>query len=93
VTFRVALSPGATAETVAIAEYLTVHSPSAAQRFLKALKKAHEQLTAFPNSGAPGVIPGTRRLIIGDYIISYRRRAEVVEVFAVRHARRRDARP
>ena len=92
-TFRVVRSPGATAEIHAIAEYLTAHSPSAAQRFLKALKKAHEPLTAFPNSGAPGIIPGTRRLVVGDYIVSYRRRAEVIEVFAVRHARRRDARP
>jgi plasmid stabilization system protein ParE len=50
-------------------------------------------LATFPNSGAPGIIPGTRRLVVGDYTISYRRRGDVVEVFAVRHARRKDARP
>jgi plasmid stabilization system protein ParE len=36
--------------------------------------------------------PGTRRLVVGNYIVSYRRRGENVEIFAVRDARRRDAR-
>ena len=91
-TFQVVRSPRATAEIHAIAEYLAERSSAAARRFLEALTKAHEQLANFPNSGSPGMIPGTRRLVIGDYIVSYRRRDDVVEVFAVRHARRRDAR-
>jgi plasmid stabilization system protein ParE len=93
VTFQVTRSPRAAAEIRAIAEYLAEHSGAAARRFLEALMKAREQLATFPNSGAAGIIPGTRRLVVGDYIISYRRRADVVEVFAVRHARRKDARP
>jgi plasmid stabilization system protein ParE len=36
--------------------------------------------------------PGTRRLIVGNYIVSYRRRGEDVEIFAVRYSRRSDAR-
>jgi plasmid stabilization system protein ParE len=56
------------------------------------MRKAYQQLGAFPNSGAAGVIPGTRRLIVGDYILAYRRRGDAIEVFAVRHARRGDAR-
>jgi len=92
VTFDVTRSPRATAEIHAIAEYLAAHSPRAARHFLAALKKAHEQLAAFPNSGTSGLIPGTRRLIVSDYVVSYRRRGDVVEIFAVRHARRGDAR-
>jgi plasmid stabilization system protein ParE len=49
-------------------------------------------LSQFPNSGAPGLRPGTRRLIVDNYIVSYRRRDDEVEIFAVRHASRRDAR-
>jgi len=91
-TTRVVRSARARLEVLAIVDYLAEHSPPAAQRFLEALNRAHSQLAEFPNSGAPGIRPGTRRLIVGDYILSYRRRGADVEVFAVRHARRRDAR-
>jgi plasmid stabilization system protein ParE len=43
-------------------------------------------------SGPPGLIPDTRRLAVGRYILSYRVRRGVVDVFAVRHGRQRDAR-
>jgi plasmid stabilization system protein ParE len=67
-------------------------NPAAAQRFLRALERAQRQLSDFPDSGTPGVRPGTRRLVVGNYILSYRRHGEDVEIFAVRHGRRRDAR-
>jgi plasmid stabilization system protein ParE len=91
-TTRVVRSPRAGVEIEEIATYLAEHSLPAAQRFLQALERAQQLLSEFPNSGAAGLAPGTRRLIIGDYILSYRRRAADVEIFAVRHARRRDAR-
>jgi plasmid stabilization system protein ParE len=75
-----------------IADYSAEHSPPAAQRFLQALDRAQQQLSQFPTSGAPGLHPGTRRLVVGDYILSYRRRDAGVEIFAVRHASRRAAR-
>ena len=89
---RVFYSRRATAEAEEIEAFLAEHSVPAAQRFREALERAEQQLAQFPNSGAPGVRPGTRRLIVGDYIFSYRRRGADVEIFAVRHARRRDAR-
>lgn len=89
---RVFRSARAAAEIDLIAAYLDEHSPTAAQRFLDALQRAQRQLADFPNSGPPGLRPGTRRLAIGEYILSYRRRGEAVEIFAVRHARRGDAR-
>jgi hypothetical protein len=36
--------------------------------------------------------PGTRRVILGDYISPIGARGEDVEIFAVRQGRRRDAR-
>ena len=92
-SFRVLRSPRATEEIREIATYLAAHSAPAARRFLDALREAHDRLAALPHSGAPGLLPGTRRIVIGDYILSYRVRRETVEVFAVRHARRGDARP
>jgi plasmid stabilization system protein ParE len=91
-TIRVSRSPRAGVEIEEIATDLAEHSLPAAQRFLQALERAQQLLSEFPNSGAAGLSPGTRRLIVGDYIVSYRRRAADVEIFAVRHARRRDAR-
>jgi plasmid stabilization system protein ParE len=49
-------------------------------------------LSAHPEIGPRGERPGTRRLVMGNYIVSYRRKGDEVEIFAVRHARRRDAR-
>jgi plasmid stabilization system protein ParE len=91
-TVRVRRSRRADLEIEEIADYLMEHSPRAAQRFLAALERVQQQLSEFPNSGAPGLRPGTRRMVIGNYIVSYRRRGPDVEIFAVRHAKRRDAR-
>jgi plasmid stabilization system protein ParE len=92
-TTHVRRSRRASAEIEEIAAYLAEHSPPAADRFLAALERAQRQLADFPNSGAPGSVAGTRRIVVGNYIVSYRRRGDDVEIFAVRHARRRDARP
>ena len=92
-TTRVVYSRRAAAEVEEITASLAEHSPPAAERFLEALGRAEQQLSEFPNSGAPGLRPGTRRLVVGNYIVSYRRRGAEVEIFAVRNARRRDARP
>jgi plasmid stabilization system protein ParE len=92
-TIRVIRSRRAAAEIENIAAYLAEHSPPAAERFLEALARAYQLLSEHPDIGAQGGRPGTRRLVIGNYIVSYRRRDEnQIEVFAVRDARRRDAR-
>jgi plasmid stabilization system protein ParE len=91
-TVRVFASRRARAETEEIAAYLEEYSPPAARRFLEALARAYQMLSEHPDVGAPGIRPGTRRLVVGNYIVSYQRQAGEVEVFAVRDARRRDAR-
>ncbi len=90
--FSVVRSPRATAEIFQIATYLDEHGPPAAERFLLDLEQLQDRLAQFPNSGAPGRIPGTRRLVVGNYIVSYRQAGDAVEIFAVRDGRRRDAR-
>jgi plasmid stabilization system protein ParE len=92
-TTHVRRSRRASAEIEEIAAYLAEHSPPAAERFLATLERAQRQLSEFPNSGPPDAVAGARRLVVGDYVLSYRRRGDDVEIFAVRHARRRDARP
>ncbi len=89
---RVGYSRRAAAEAEEIEACLAEHNPVAAERFRESLERAERQLEQFPNSGAPGMRPGTRRLVIGNYIVSYRRRGEAIEIFAIRDARRRDAR-
>jgi len=92
-TTRVVYSRRAAAEVEEITASLAEHSPPAAERFLEALGRAEQQLSEFPNSGVPGLRPGTPRLVVGRCIVSYRRHGAEVEIFAVRNARRRDARP
>ena len=89
---RVVRAQQADAEIVEIATYLAEHNPSAAEHFLQDLEKLQDRLAQFPNSGTPGLIPGTRRLVIGNYIVSYRLQGGSIQIFAVRHGKRQDAR-
>lgn len=91
-TTCVVYSRRAAAEAEEIEAFLAEHSRPSAERFRQSLNRAEEQLEQFPDSGALGTRPGTRRLIAGDYIVSYRRQVAEVEIFAVRNARRGDAR-
>jgi len=91
-TSRIVYSRRAAAETEEIEAFIAEHSPSAAERFRQSLNRAEQRLEQFPDAGAPGTRPGPRRLVVGNYIVSYRRRGGAVEIFAVRDARRRDAR-
>jgi plasmid stabilization system protein ParE len=81
------------------AEYLSEHSPTAAKRFRAALLRPAQQLSEQPRCGRPGIIPGTRTLVTGDYLVAYRLTFErdgatprSVEIFAIRHGRQIDAR-
>ena len=90
-TSRVGYSRRAAAEVEEITASPAERSQPAADRFSQALERAEQQLSQFPNSGAPGLLPGTLRLILGNYIVSYQRRGDDVEILAIRHARRRDS--
>jgi plasmid stabilization system protein ParE len=92
VSVSVTYSRRAAAEAEEITAFLSEYSRRAAERFRASLRRAERHLADFPDSGAPGARSGTRRLVVGDYIVSYRRRSVDVEIFAVRHASRRDSR-
>src|SRR5947208_16380603 len=91
-TVRVFASRLAKAETDEVEAFLEEHSPSAARRFVEAMARAYQLLSEHPDIGTMGDRPGTRRRVVGNYIVSYRRAGEDVEILAVRDARRRDAR-
>ena len=67
--------------------YLAERNTSAARRVLDRLTEARRQLAAFPRSGRPGIVPGTRRLVIGPYILTYREQAGNLEIIDIRHDR------
>jgi len=91
-TVRVSVSRRAKAEIEEIEAFLEEHSVAAAGRFSEAMERTYQLLSQHPELGSAGARPRTRRLVVGNYIVSYRRRGDDVEIFAVRNARRRDAR-
>jgi len=69
------------------AAYLAARSIPAARRLLERIQSARRQLTAFPRSGRPGLVPGTRRLVVVPYILTYRERGTDLEIIDIRHGR------
>jgi plasmid stabilization system protein ParE len=67
--------------------YLAERSPAAARRLLERIEEARGQLSAFPRSGRPGLVPGTRRLVVTPYVLTYRERSENLEIIDIRHGR------
>ncbi|GGE23633.1 hypothetical protein GCM10011390_48820 [Aureimonas endophytica] len=93
---RVRLSEDARRFLRAEAEYLRRRNPSAAHRFLESIRLARTNLAEFPLIGATAcdsLVPGSRRLVVGPYVLTYDVRAETVEVAAIRHGRMQDPGP
>ena len=72
--------------------YLAERDPVAARRFVARMRDAQALLAQFPSAGSPGLVPGTRCLVVGAYVLTYRRRRDIVEIAAIRHGRQHDAR-
>jgi plasmid stabilization system protein ParE len=70
--------------------YLAGLSPVAARKLSATIKHVRQQLADFPECGAPGRLPGTRRLVVGAYVLTYRRSSQGAEILSVRHGRQRD---
>jgi toxin ParE1/3/4 len=60
-------------------------------RVLRRIEYSIGQLVIFPFSGRPGVVSGTRILVVPGlpYVVIYRVREEDVDIIAVLHAARR----
>jgi toxin ParE1/3/4 len=67
--------------------YVTERNPAAAQRLRERIAAARQQLANFPQSAPRATSPGTRRLVVAPYVLTYRERGTVVEILDVRHSR------
>jgi plasmid stabilization system protein ParE len=81
------------------ATYLREQRLSAARSFRRAMRQAQKLLSEQPRAGVSGLLPESRMLVIGAYLLSYRLvrgddggTITAVEIFAVRHSRQSDAR-
>ncbi len=88
---RVRWLRGALANLDAIGEYIARDNSAAADRMVRTIHGAVENLRQFPAMGRPGRVMGTRELVIPGtpYIVPYRIRDNDVEVLRVLHASRR----
>ena len=71
--------------------HLADESPSAARKLLADFRLLRLNLTAFPHMAPRGVIPGTRRAVLGSLILTILERDGVIEIAAIRHAKQEDA--
>ncbi len=74
----------------AIFSYIEADNPHAAIRIDEQIETAAKQLIAFPDSGRPGRIPGTRELMIPrtPYILAYAVNRDTVRALRVLHGAR-----
>jgi len=75
----------------AIHEYIAKHDPAAAARVVRRIEHSIGRLVAFPLSGRPGEVAGTRILVVPGlpYVVIYRVREDEVDIIAVLHTARR----
>lgn len=75
----------------AIHGYIANHDPRAAARVVRRIEHSIGRLASFPLSGRPGVVTGTRILVVPGvpYVVIYRVREEEVDIIAVLHTARR----
>jgi plasmid stabilization system protein ParE len=91
---KVRLSGAARAYILREAKYLTDRSPAAGKAFVKTMQSARERLSNFPEIGFVYLpIKGSRRLIVGDYVVDYEVGRDGIDITAIRHGRQSDQTP
>jgi plasmid stabilization system protein ParE len=89
---KVRLSGDARAYLRREAAYLEKHSPKAAKGFVDRMAEARRNLTRFPELGR-GIerlpIPGSHRLVVGDYLLDYDLINEEVVILSIRHGQQK----
>jgi addiction module RelE/StbE family toxin len=75
----------------AIHDYIARDDPAAAIRVLRRIEYSVARLAILPFSGRPGVVAGTRVLVVPGlpYVVIYRVRKDEVHIIAVLHTARR----
>jgi plasmid stabilization system protein ParE len=84
------MSPAAQAWYLAEIAYISERNPVAATTISKMIRAARQTLADYPNIGPQGRAPGTRRMVVGPYILTVRLRGEESEFIAIRHGRQID---
>ena len=84
---RLEWSPLAIEDRFAIFEFPEAESPSASVRTDEAIRIQTRRLIAFPQSGRPGRIMGTRELVVRGlpYVVAYQVKADAVRILRVLH--------
>jgi toxin ParE1/3/4 len=74
-----------------IHEYIAVHDPAAAKRVIRHIEHSISRLEFLPHSGRPGVMEGTRILVVPGlpYVAIDRVGKATVDVIAILHTARR----
>lgn len=74
----------------AIFNYIEADSPRAAARIDDLIEAQVDALTAFPETGRPGRVAGTRELVVQQtpYIVVYQVENDMVKAFRVLHGAR-----
>jgi toxin ParE1/3/4 len=67
--------------------FVAERNPAAARRLRDRLEAAKRQIAEFPRNAPIASTPGTRRLIVAPYILTYRERGQRIEILDVRHER------
>ena|SRR5947209_8255191 len=86
---RVRFVPSAQRQLNAQLAFLGDRNPAAAYRLLDRIEAARQQLADFPRNAPRGAVPGTRRLIVAPYVLTYREAGDEIEIIDFRHGRQR----
>jgi len=71
-----------------IVDFIARDNPAASVQEAEKVLDAVERLAAFRSSGRPGRVPGTRELVVSNYIVAYRVKRQDVQILRVLHAAR-----
>ena len=87
---RVIWTPEASQDRIDIWNHISAESPAAAIRMDELFNSAADRLATHPLIGKPGLIPGTRELVIHEsYRLVYEIEGEGVWLLALAHTARR----
>lgn len=71
-------------------DYIAQYNPRAARKLVAMIRAARQRLMDHPNIGLPGQIPGTRRMVVGAYVLTIRQHRGEPIVIDIRHGRQTD---
>lgn len=74
-----------------IHDFIAQHDADAAKRVVRRIQHSIARLAFLPLSGRPGVVSGTRLVVVPGlpYVAIYRVHGEAVEIIAILHTARR----